>query len=54
MSAGEPLSPTERRCVTTQLIGSDAGGAPVNGAVVELRLRLRPDGTNDVRSVISK
>jgi hypothetical protein len=54
MSADEPLAPAERRCVATKLVGVSAGGAPGAMVVVELRLRLRPDGTNEVRTMLAK
>jgi hypothetical protein len=54
MSQAEPLSAAERRCVSDRLVGVSGGGAPDARRIVELRLRLRPDGTNDVRAALTE
>lgn len=54
LSPDEPLSPDERRCVAHGLVGVSSGAAPGRNTIVELRLRLRPDGTNEVRAAVQK
>ncbi len=54
MSADEPLSADERKCVAHAMVGLEAGAAPTRSTIVEYRLRLRPDGTNDVKAMVQK
>jgi len=54
LSPDEPLSVDERRCIQHALTGVSAGAAPSKTTIVDYRLRLRPDGTNDIRTAIQK
>jgi hypothetical protein len=54
LSPDEPLSAEERRCVTKAMVGASGGAAPGRNTIVEYRFRLRPDGTNEVRTTIQK
>jgi hypothetical protein len=55
LSPDDPLTPDERRCLMKSMIGANAGAPPeTKGIVVELRLRLRPDGQNEVRVISAK
>lgn len=54
MSADEPLSPDERKCVAKAVVGLEAAGAPTRSTIVEYRLRLHPDGANDVKAMVQK
>jgi hypothetical protein len=47
--APDELSPEVRRCLGKTLPGINAAAAPEKGIVVEARLKLRPDGSDDVR-----
>jgi hypothetical protein len=54
LSPDEPLQPDERRCLARVLTGVSAGAAPAKSSIVELRMRLRPDGHDDVKAVMQK
>jgi hypothetical protein len=54
LSPDEPLSVDERKCVAHAMVGLAAGAAPTHATIVEYRLRLRPDGTSDVRAMVQK
>ena len=47
--APDELSPEARRCLVKTLPGVSAAAAPEKGLVVEARVRLRPDGSNEVK-----
>jgi len=54
LSPSEPLSADERRCVSEALLRATAGGPPPKRAIVEVRLRLRPDAARDeVRATLA-
>ncbi len=54
LSPDEPLQPDERRCINHALVGVSAGAAPTKSTIVEYRLRLRADGSNEVKAAIQK
>lgn len=54
LSADEPLSADERKCVAHAMVGLSAGAAPTHATIVEYRLRLHPDGTADVKAMVQK
>ena len=54
LSPDEPLGTDERRCIAHALVGVSSGAAPGKNTIVEMRLRLRPDGSNEVRAVVQK
>jgi hypothetical protein len=54
LGADEPLSPEERRCVAKAAVGVSGGAAPGRSTIVDYRVRLRPDGNNEVRAAIQK
>jgi hypothetical protein len=54
LSGDEPLDAEERKCVAHALSGISAGAAPSKPTVVEYRLRLRPDGSDDIKAAIQK
>jgi hypothetical protein len=54
LGADEPLSPEERRCVAKASVGVSGGAAPGRSTIVDYRMRLRPDGTNEVKAAIQK
>jgi hypothetical protein len=47
--AGDELSPDARRCVAKAVTALSADAAPEKGLIVEARLKLRPDGTNEIK-----
>jgi hypothetical protein len=54
LPADETLSAEERGCITHALVGVSSGAAPSKNTIVDLRFRLRPDGTDEVRAVVQK
>jgi hypothetical protein len=54
LSPDEPLQPDERRCIAHAVVGIAGGAAPARTTIVEYRLRLRPDGSDDVRATVQK
>jgi hypothetical protein len=53
LSNSEPISAAERRCTVGALVGLRTATAPTVSTVVELRLRLRADGTHAVKATIA-
>ena len=49
LSRPDELSPEARRCLRKTLLGVSAGAAPDKSIIVEVRFKLRPDGSDDVR-----
>jgi hypothetical protein len=47
--AADELSPETRRCLLRTLPGISAAAAPEKGLVVEARVKLRPDGSDEIR-----
>jgi hypothetical protein len=47
--ASDELAPDVRRCLAHTIPGVSAAAAPEKGVVVEARVRLRPDGSDDVK-----
>jgi hypothetical protein len=54
LGAEEPLSPEERRCVAKTAVGVSGGAAPGRATIVDYRIKLKPDGSNEVRAAIQK
>jgi hypothetical protein len=54
LGSDEPLSPEERRCVAKAAVGVSGGAAPGRSTIVDYRLKLKPDGSNEVRAAVQK
>jgi hypothetical protein len=50
----DELQPELRRCVKTALLETHAGGPPEKNVVGEYRMRLRADGSNEVKLTAPK
>lgn len=54
LASDEPLAPEERRCIAKNLVGASAGGKADRSLVAEYRVRLHPDGSDDVKTLSAK